>query len=437
MHRSIASAITVVSLSCLALAEAPQDWPQWRGPYATGVAAEDAAPPTVWTNTENVAWKTPLPGRGHSTPIVWGDRVFVTTAIPSGKKLSPKMSGRPGAHDNLPVDSAYQFVVIAINRADGSVVWQKPVHEAVPHEGGHYTASLASASPVTDGKRVYAFFGSHGLFCLDFDGNVVWSQQLGKMHTKHGHGEGSSPARFGETLIVNWDHEEKSFLLALDSATGVEKWRRNRDEVTSWSSPLIINVDGAAQAIVCGTERVRGYDLQTGQILWQCGGLSANIVATPVAAEGVVYVGSSYEKRALMAIDIVGAEGDITGTDRVLWMRTRGTPYVPSPLLYEDALYFLMHYQNVFSRIEARSGTDSPGAMRLGDLGNIYASPVAAAGNVYVTDLDGTTVVMTAAQIPRVVAVNRLAEKVSASLAIAGKDLFIRGQTHLFCIADR
>ncbi len=360
----------------------------------------------------------------------------MTAAIRTGEKLPPKMSGRPGAHDNLPVDSAHQFVVIAVNRLDGSILWQKPVHQSVPHEGGHYTASLASASPVTNGKHLYAYFGSYGLYCLDFDGNVLWSKQLGKMHSKHGHGEGSSPALYGATLIVNWDHEEQSFLLALDAASGEEAWRRDRDEVTSWSSPLIIDVDGIAQAIVCGTERVRGYDLQSGEVIWQCGGLSANIVATPVAADGIVYVGSSYEKRALMAINVVGAQGDITGTDRVLWMRTRGTPYVPSPLLYDGALLFLTHYQNVLTRIEANSGSDAPGAMRLGDLGNIYASPVGAGGNVYVTDLDGTTIVITNSEIPRVVGVNRLDEKVSASLAIAGEDIFIRGEKHLYCIVE-
>ncbi len=435
MQQLTIQAIIATLVVTIASAQETTNWPQWRGPNGTGVGP-DADPPTTWAPSQNVRWKTALPGRGHSTPIVWGDRVFVTTAIPFGEKLPAKMSGRPGAHDNLPVDSAHQFVVIAINRADGSILWQTKVQQAVPHEGGHYTASLASASPVTDGKHLYAFFGSYGLYCLDTEGNVLWRKQLGKMHSKHGHGEGSSPALRGDTLIVNWDHEEQSFLLALDAVSGHEKWRRERDEVTSWSSPLIVDIDGAAQAVVCGTERVRGYDLQSGEVIWQCGGLSANIVATPVAADGIVYVGSSYEKRALMAIDIVAARGDITGTDRVLWVRTRGTPYVPSPLLYDGALYFLMHYQNVITRIEAKSGTDAPGAMRLGELGNIYASPVGGGGYVYITDLNGKTMVIANSEIPRVVGVNALGEKVSASLAIAGAEIFIRGEEHLYCIAE-
>lgn len=415
--------------------ETPTNWPQWRGPSGTGVAVA-GDPPIEWSDTKNIRWKAPLPGRGHSSPIVWNNRVFVTSAVPIGPKLTPRLSGRPGAHDNLPVDSKYRFVVIAINRDDGSVVWERDVHQAVPLEGAHWTASLASASPVTDGVHVIAHFGSHGLYCLDFDGSLVWQKQLGTMHTKHGHGEGSSPALDNDTLVVNWDHEGKSFLAAFDKATGRELWRRDRQEVTSWSSPLILQHDESTQVIVCGTDRVRGYDLASGEVIWQCGGLSANIVATPVARDAIVYVGSSYDKRALMAIRIAGASGDITGTDHVLWLRRRGTPYVPSPLLYDESLYFLTHYQNIMTRIDAKTGTDDPGAFRLGMLGNIYASPVGAAGHVYVTDLDGVTLVLTHDKIPRPVAVNRLGEKVSASAAIADRELLLRGERHLFCIAE-
>ncbi len=410
-------------------------WPQWRGPSGTGVAL-DADPPTDWSETKNIRWKREIPGRGHSTPIVWGDRVFLTAAIPVGPKLPAKQSGRPGEHDNLSIDSEYRFVVIAINRVKGDVIWEKTVHQAVPLEGGHYTASLASASPVTDGSHVFVHFGSHGLHCLDYDGNVVWSKQLGTMHTKHGHGEGSSPALHEDTLVVNWDHEEQSFIVAIDKATGVERWRRKRNEVTSWSTPLILELTGATQVIVCGTERVRGYDLANGDEIWQCGGLSANIVATPVASDGILYVGSSYEKRALMAIELLGARGDITESDHILWIRTRGTPYVPSPLLYDESLYYLTHYQNVMTRIEAKTGRDNPGAMRLGPLGDIYASPVGAAGRVYVTDLDGVTLVLSHSPIPRMIAVNPLGERVSASAAIVGQELFLRGDKHLFCIAN-
>ena len=411
------------------------NWPQWRGPSGNGVAS-DANPPTQWGPTQNIRWRTALPGRGHSTPVVWDDFVFVTAAVPVGPRLPPKTSGRPGAHDNLPIDSEHRFVVIAIHRDDGKVIWEKTVHQAVPHEGGHNTASLASASPVTDGKHVYAFFGSYGLVCLDLAGEVVWQKQLGKMHSKHGHGEGASPTMHKNTLLVNWDHEEQSFVVAINTANGQEIWRKDRTEVTSWSSPLIVQHDGITQAIVCGTNRVRSYDLSNGDVIWECGGMSANIVATPVSADGILYVGSSYEKRAFMAINLTGAKGDITGSDQVLWSKTRGTPYVPSPLLYDGALYFLTHYQNVITRVSAKSGNDEPGAMRLGELGNIYASPVGAGGHVYITDLDGVTQVITNTEIPRTIAVNRVGESISASAAIAGDHLFLRGDLHLFCVGQ-
>jgi len=195
-------------------------WPQWRGPLATGVAPQ-ADPPVEWSETENVRWKTELPGEGHSTPIVWDDRIFLTAAVPTGPPLAPRYSGRPGAHDNAPITRRHQFVVLALRRNDGEILWRRTVRETVPHEGGHRTASHASNSPVTDGERVYAFFGLQGLYCLDAEeGEVLWSRDFGRMHTKHGHGEGASPALHGETLIVNWDHEGQSFIAALDKRSG-------------------------------------------------------------------------------------------------------------------------------------------------------------------------------------------------------------------------
>ncbi len=413
-----------------------QSWSEWRGPLANGVAI-DAKPPIEWNADTNIRWRTAIPGRGHSTPVVVGDRIFLTTAIPIGAKFTPKMSGRPGEHDNLAVDSKFQFVVICIDRRDGSMRWRKVVHEGLPVEAGHNTASLASASPVIDNARVYAHFGSHGLYCLDFDGEILWQKSFGQMHSKHGHGEGASPTLSGNTLIVNWDHEEKSFLAALNKLTGEVLWHRDRKEDTSWSSPIVIEHTGKKHVVVCGTNRVRGYDLQSGDVLWECGGMSSNIVATPVFANGVLYVGSSYEKKMLMAIDLVGATGDITGSKHVLWSRDRGTPYVPSMLLYDDALYFLAHYQNVLTRVHGPTGKDSPGAIRLSSLGSIYASPVGANGHVYITDLSGTTEVITHAAIPRTVAVNRLNENVNASLAIIDDEILIRGEKNLYCVAAK
>ena len=403
---------------------------------ATGVAP-DAAPPLEWSEDKNIRWKTELPGLGHSTPIVWGDRIFLTTAIPYGEALKPRYSGRPGAHDNLPISKRHQFDVMAINRESGMIVWQKTMNKRLPHEGAHESASLASNSPVTDGERVFAFFGSHGLYCLDFDGDLIWEANFGDMHTKHGHGEGSTPVLFGETLVVNWDHEGQSFVVALDKHTGKERWKANRDEATSWSSPIVIESDGKPLVIVPGTNRVRAYDLGTGKVIWQCGGLSHNICASPVYADEMLYVGSSYEIRSLLAIRTKDAVGDLTDTDHVAWRRVRGTPYVPSPLLYDGALYFLAHYQAVMTRVQAKTGEEQPGPFRLSGIGNVYASPVGAAGRVYITDLGGTTLVISNGDIPRALALNKLNDSFSASATIVDKEFFLRGKRHLYCIVEQ
>jgi outer membrane protein assembly factor BamB len=299
--------------------DAEHSWPQWRGPLGTGVSTT-AQPPVEWSETKNIRWKTALPGKGHSTPIVWGDCIFLTTAIPFGDPVKPRFT-RPGAHDNLALTYNHEFAVLAVSRKTGKILWQKTVHKQVPHEAGHVTASLASASPVTDGEHVFAFFGSYGLYCLDTSGKLLWKKDLGEMHTKHGHGEGSSPALHGDTLVVNWDHEEQSFLVALDKRTGKQLWRVARAEDTSWATPIVVEHGGTAQVIVPGTNRLRGYDLASGTLLWECAGLSSNIVASPVAANGVIYAGSSYDTRAMLAIRLDGAKGDITGTKQVAWTR--------------------------------------------------------------------------------------------------------------------
>ena len=416
--------------------DAAENWPQWRGPLATG-EAPDANPPVDWSEEEGtgIRWKSEIPGRGHSTPVIWGDRIYLTTAIPFGEKLKPKLSGRPGAHDNLPVTQRHKFVVIAVDRTNGKILWRSVVHERLPHEGAHNSASLASASPITDGEYVFAFFGSYGMYCLDADGKVVWSKQLGTMFTKHGHGEGASPVLYGDTLVVNWDHEDQSFVMAIDKRTGEKLWKIGRDEVTSWATPIVVEHEGRPQLIISGTGRVRGYDLATAQVIWECDGLSANVVASPVAADGMVFVGSSYDTRNMLAIRLDGAKGDITGTDRVVWSRRRGTPYVPSLLLYRDSLYFLSHYQGILSRVKTKTGEEPIGPFRLGAIRNVYASPVAAADRIYVTDLDGTTLVISHAEVPRVIAVNRLNEGVNASAAIVGREMFLRGEKSLYCLA--
>jgi outer membrane protein assembly factor BamB len=417
-------------------AEADYNWPHWRGPLATGVAPH-GDPPREWNENKNVRWKIPLPGRGHSTPIIWRDRLFLTTAIPVGPSVGPIFDRAPGSHDNAPVTHQQEFVVLAVSRADGKILWQKSLDKRLPHEGGHHTGSMASNSPVTDGELLFAHFGSRGLYCLTLDGDVKWKSDFGEMQSLHGHGEGSSPVLYGDTVVVNWDHEGQSFVIALDKRTGRQIWKVLREEITSWASPIVVEHRSTPQIIISGTNRVRGYDLANGKVIWECGGLSANVVASPVSADGIVYVGSSYDKRALMAIRLEGAVGNITDTKQVLWNRYRGTPYVPSPLLYEDSLYFLTHYQGILTRVHGPTGEDRPGAIRLPGITDIYASPVAAANRVYVTDREGATAVIQHGDIPRILAMNQIDDNVSASAALSGNEMFLRGERFLYCIAEK
>jgi outer membrane protein assembly factor BamB len=369
--------------------------------------------------------------------VLAGGRIFVTTAVPVGPPQPPVYDQAPGTHDNLPVTHRHQFVVLAIDPADGRVVWQKVLHEAVPHEGGHVTGSLASISPATDGQRVYVSFGSFGLHCLDFEGNLVWKRDLGRLDTLHAHGEGSSPVLHGDSLILCRDHEGASSLHHLDKATGRDRWTVPRDEKTSWSTPLVIEHGGSTQIVVSATQRVRGYDFATGRLLWECAGLSRNVVSSPVAGHGMVFAGNSYDWQAMLAIRLDGARGDITQTDRVAWKLNRLTPYVSSPLLYDDTLYFLRHNQNILSRLDPVTGQPRGEPLRLDGLRDfIFASPVGAAGRIYVTGRDGATVVLRHSRSNEVLAVNQLDDRFSASAALAGDALYLRGERFLYCLAS-
>ena len=409
-----------------------EQWGQWRGPLGNGFAPH-ANPPTEWSEEKNLKWKTPLPGLGHSSPVVWGDRIYLTTAVPQGEKL-PVPEQPPGAHNNLDPFHKLRFMVLAANRATGKIVWQKIVRTAQPHQSTHETATWASNSPVTDGRHVIASFGSAGIFCLAADdGTLVWQKDLGNMQVKHGHGEGTSPALHGDTVVINWDHEGDSFVIALNKNTGKQIWRQPRDEPTSWASPIIVEHAGKPQLIISATRAIRGYDLAIGKVLWHATGLPHNVVASPVYANGIVYAGASYEKRTMLAIKLAGAKGDLTGTDHILWTRRVATPYVPSPLLMPDnTLYFFHHYQGFLSKVHGLNGQDA-GPFRLGRR-NFYASPVAAKNRVYLTDRAGTTLVLTHAANPKVIAQNRLNDKFSASPAIVGEEFFLRGENFLYCL---
>lgn len=412
-------------------------WPQWRGPLANG-AAPHANPPIKWSESKGIRWKVPLPGKGHSSPIVFGDSVYVFAAAPVGEAQKPVFDSAPGVHDSVPVTHRHQYMVLALARKDGQLRWKKVVREEFPHEGGHYTGSPASSSPLTDGQLLYAFFGSRGLYCLDFDGKIVWQKDLGKMQTLHAHGEGSSPALYGDTLVVNWDSEAGgSFLYAFEKRGGKQLWKARRDEKTSWSTPLIVEVDGRPQVIVSATKRIRGYDLATGAQIWECAGLTDNVVASPIYTRGMLIAGNSYYQQAMLGIRLAGAKGDLNGGDHVVWSIKRNTPYVSSPLLYDDTLYVIRHNQNVLGRLDPMTGKFKGDLLRLDGIRDfVFASPVAAAGRIYVTARDGVTVVLRAGGNNDILAVNRLDDSFSASAALADNELHLRGEQSLYCIAE-
>lgn len=412
-----------------------KNWPQWRGPHANGVAAH-ANPPLEWSESKNIRWKIEVPGKGLSSPIVWGDRIFITTAI----AIEPNSAAAPadeGRRRGIAPTGKYKFVLLALARRDGKILWERTALEALPHEGTHNDGSWASNSAITDGEHVIAHFGSRGIFCYDLQGKPVWQKDLGDMTTRNGFGEGSSPALHGNTLVINWDHEGESFIVALDKRTGKELWRAIRDEITSWSTPLIVTHAGKAQVIVSATNRVRSYDLTNGALLWESGGMTVNAIPSPVTTEGMVYVTSGFRGSALRAIRLAEAKGDLANSNAVVWKYDQDTPYVPSPLLYEDKIYFLKVNSGILSCLNAKTGEVHYGPQRLEEIANIYASPVGAAQRVYLTGRDGMTLVLKHGAAFEVLARNKLDDDIDASPALVEREIYLRGRKFLYCIAEQ
>jgi outer membrane protein assembly factor BamB len=403
-------------------------WPQWRGPLCTG-EAPGADPPVTWSETTNVKWKTMIPGEGDSTPIVWGSRVFLLAALPTGSNVAAPAA--PEAPTEI-----YDFDVLCLDRDTGKILWKKTARREAPHEGHQENNTFASASPVTDGKSLMAFFGSRGLHCYDFDGTLKWEKDFGKMKTKMGFGEGGSPGIWGDKIVVDWDQEGDCFIAALDTDSGRELWRTPRDEGTGWSTPLIIEYGGQRQVIVNATKKVRSYDLATGKELWSCSGQTMNAIPSPVTAGGVVYLTSGFRGSALQAVRL-GRQGDLTGTDAIIWSHTRNTPYVPSPLLTDNLLYVISGNDAIISCFDTGSGQAYFEHERLEGIHGVYASPVSARDRVYILGREGACVVLKKGPKPEVLAVNKVSDDHSdASLALAGKDLFLRTGHSLYCLTQ-
>ena len=428
-------------------------WPAWRGLSGAGIAG-DAQPPTTWSEQKNIRWKTKIPGYGFSTPIVWGDRIFLLSAIATNEEgagapaAAPAPGGeaqgragkRAGGFVGEPAPTkVHEFVVVAINRKTGEIGWQRTARREVPHEGKHQTNSFASGSPVTDGERLYVPFGSRGFYCYDLQGNLQWEKDLGVMRSRLGFGEGASPVLAGGLLLIKWDHEAQSCIVALDKKTGVEVWRTNRDEITSWSTPLVVEVGGGLQAIVTASKRTRSYDAATGELIWEASGLTSNVIPTPVAGHGMVYVMSGYGGNSIQAIKL-SSRGDVSGTDNIVWSVRRSAPYVASPVLSGDRLYMHKSFEAVLSCLNARTGEVHYQDQALPELRaagqSIYASPLAANGHLYVVGREGVVMVLKDAANFEVVATNKLGDRIDASPVMVDKELFLRGHDYLYCIAE-
>ena len=448
---------TLLSSALANVRDVDSDWPRWRGPDASGTAPS-AHPPTRWSEHENVRWKIEVPGVGSSTPIVLGDRIYVSTAVkterieeradgPADSNAARSAADQPGTAreegrgrrrpfggGSAPTHY-YAFVMLAYDRATGKEIWRTTATEQVPHEAGHSTNTFASSSPVSDGERLYISFGSRGVYCLDLDGRQLWQRNLGRMETRAQFGEGSSPAIHDGTLIVPFDHEGDSFIVALDARTGQETWRQPRDERTTWSTPLITEFNGRTQVITNGTNRVRSYDLNRGELIWECGGQAGNPIPSPVRFEDNVIVMTGYQGYAIYSIPL-SSEGDITGSDAVTWMAKDAAPYVPSPVLYRGQLYFLKSNNGILLARDAKTGALVIDETRLPEVSTVYASPVAAADRIYITGRDGTTVVLQHGKKLEILATNKLNEEIDASAAIVDGEIFFRGKRHLYCVAD-
>lgn len=427
----VSSLLTMIGLcSCVATACA-DNWTHWRGHHGNGVS-ETARPPVRWSSTQNVRWKVVIPGQGSGSPIIWEDQVYVVSGVPATDDR-PGRNTATGDSNTLPT---LQFTLFCFARATGELLWKQVAVTAQPHEQTHSTNNFASASPCTDGQHIYAHFGSRGLYCYTMDGQLVWKRDdLGKMQTRNGFGEGSSPVLAGDRIVVPWDHEGQSAIFALDKLTGATVWKTDRDEPTCWATPLIIEHAGSQQVIMNGQNYARSYDLETGRELWRCGGQTQRPVASAVAADGIVYIGSGHRGSFLAAFRPDG-RGDVQGTPSVLWTVSKDTPDIASPLLSNGRLYFHKGKTGVLTCLDAATGTPHFGATRVPGLDAIYASPFAAAGHVYLTGRNGTTVVIRDSKDFEVVATNSVGETVDATPAPVDNQLFIRGERHLFCIAE-
>ena len=422
------------------LSEFEKNWTQWRGPYETGVAPT-GNPPIEWSETKNVKWKSEIPGIGHATPIVWKDQMILLTAIKT-KKRAGVAESEVGQDENdwmnaKSTDLIHQFAVVSVDRNSGAIQWQTVVREEVPFSKTHQFGSWASSSPVTDGENIWAYFGSHGLYCLNLEGDILWKRDFGRMEKVMSFGEGSSPYLYKNKLVVLRDHQGQSAIHVLDKKTGEVIWEADRDEVSSWSTPSVIEFAGIPQLVTAATNKIRSYDLESGILLWECSGLTRNVIPSPIFLDGRVYLMSGYRGNALLAIDLAAASGDISGSDAIAWSYNENTtPYTPCPLLMDGKLYFLKANNGYLTCLDAKDGTVYYAGQKLEGIKNIFTSPVGVKDRIYVLGTNGVSSVLRSGEEFEILSQNTLDDSFLASPVVLGNDIFLRGEKALYCISE-
>ena len=417
------------------------NWPQWRGPESQGVSAERELPST-WDETRNIRWKTPLPGTGFSQPVIWGNYVFLTADVEGGPAPAghapPKrvLSGQEFVHPEwYGADKLHLFKTLCLDAATGALLWERTSYEGTVYDYRHKRGNYAAPSPITDGTYVYTYFGSEGVYCYDFKGRLVWKRSIGPVGTV-GMGVGTSPVLHENLLILQADQEfdgTNSFILALDKKTGREVWRKARPVQSSWSTPVLVRTAERTELVTSGNEWLIAYNPSTGAEYWRTTGLKSHAIATPLVGEGLVIFASGFPSKVMIAVR-PGGQGNLDGTDRIVWRYQKGTAYVPSPILYQGHVY-LISDAGIMTCLDARTGAVVYEGGRVPIATKFYgASPVAFDGKILLTSDDGDTFVIKAGPKHEVLATNPIGEPTRTSLAIANRRLYLRSEKHLYCI---
>jgi outer membrane protein assembly factor BamB len=432
---------------CLSAAAIAADWPQFRGPSASGIG-DGSSPPVRWdaTTQSNVLWKVPIPGLSVSSPVVWGDRIFVTTAVSADAKQSFRV-GLYGDTDPVNDSSVHEWKVIALDKNTGKVLWEQTAHKGVPKTKRHPKSSQASPTPVTDGKTVVAFFGSEGLFAYSVEGKPLWKKDLGVQSSgwffdpDSEWGAASSPVIHKNSVIVQCDRQKDGFIAAYDLGSGKQLWQTARVELPGWGSPTIVPGKDRTEIATNGSKAVRGYDADTGKELWTIGPNSEVTCTTPVSANGLIYVTAGYPPVQPIYAIKVGSTGDLTlpsgkeSSDSIAWSKQRGGVYLPSPIVYGEHLYTVGN-NGILTAYDAKTGTRVY-QQRVGDGGSFTASPVAAANKLYISSEDGDVYVVKAGAQYELLAKNKVGEAILATPAFAGDVILVRGEKHLFAITEK